>query len=445
MFEKILNLQVPENIEENVAFDLFNLRQVMKSESLMSFFMNNFKNVEYTSENILKMIKYCKYIGNNENIFDFICENIDTINHNGLIDSIIEAGLDFAEKLMICFKNRNKSSNNIIFSLVKQNPIFIDLISYLDDEYVEIRDAIDSLNNSSTTDGQVSIVSILKTVMDKSKERANKIKESEDVIAKLNQKIITINDELIELKKENSKLNQDVLNQNDELARLRRDNISLKDEIDKLKEENSSKLEKINSLTSENANNKDFIQKIGEFLPKIKKINNMDLDQSKFQDVYNLIKEASDQRDLATIFYFHNITHTIALPKILYNVSLTSAFRGDIQLTKDFIECGANKFDICNHGKSIIHLFAKNGNVDALKYFMQYGYDINLKDITGNTPLHLAVMNCNIDICEYLCNQPSIDVNIRNNSNETPLDIANRNGYETIKGFLIKARASNET
>ncbi|EAX87279.1 hypothetical protein TVAG_347100 [Trichomonas vaginalis G3] len=318
-------------------------------------------------------------------------------------------------------------------------------MSYLDDEYVEIRDAIDSLNNSSTTDGQVSIVSILKTVMDKSKERANKIKESEDVIAKLNQKIITINDELIELKKENSKLNQDVLNQNDELARLRRDNISLKDEIDKLKEENSSKLEKINSLTSENANNKDFIQKIGEFLPKIKKINNMDLDQSKFQGVYNLIKEASDQRDLATIFYFHNITHTIALPKILYNVFLTSAFRGDIQLTKDFIECGANKFDTCNHGKSIIHLFAKNGNVDALKYFMQYGYDINLKDITGNTPLHLAVMNCNIDICEYLCNQPSIDVNIRNNSNETPLDIANRNGYETIKGFLIKARASNET
>ena len=173
-------------------------------------------------------------------------------------------------------------------------------------------------------------------------------------------------------------------------------------------------------------------------MPKIKKINSMNLDESKFHDVYNTIKEASDQRDLATILYYQEITKKIAGPKIKYDVFLSSASRGNIQLTKEFVECGANKFAVTSEGETLIHIFTRNQNLEAVKYFMKYDYDINKKDKNGNTPLHLAVLNADFNTCEYLCNLSDIKGYIRNKYNETPRDIAKRKGYNNIESILSK-------
>ncbi|EAY18466.1 hypothetical protein TVAG_083190 [Trichomonas vaginalis G3] len=184
--------------------------------------------------------------------------------------------------------------------------------------------------------------------------------------------------------------------------------------------------------------NQNLIDLIGRHLPKIIEINNMALDESKFDDVYNLIKEASDQRDLATILYYHSELSSTLQPKMgNHSIYLTSACRGNIQLTKDFVECGANiyQWDICED--TLIHIFAENGYCDALKYFMKYEHDINKQDKDGNTPLHLAILNEEYEICKYLCNYSGINKKIKNNEKETPLDIARRLNLNDIKKMLI--------
>ncbi|EAY21730.1 hypothetical protein TVAG_237560 [Trichomonas vaginalis G3] len=232
VLEKIFRLQIPENVEDNIACDLLNLGEVMKSESLMSFFMKKFQNDEYNSENILINVKYCKQIGYSEKIFDFICENIDSINHDELINSIVEAGLDFAEKLLIHFKNRNKNSNDIIFSLINKNAIFIDTISYLNDEYIEIRDAKDSLKDLS---GRSSIIAIFKTILDQRKEKENRIQEFEQKNISLDNELSKLKEEIENIKQENSDMQNELTTLRIEIGRIKQDNSNKDNELAKLK------------------------------------------------------------------------------------------------------------------------------------------------------------------------------------------------------------------
>ncbi|EAY17528.1 hypothetical protein TVAG_453560 [Trichomonas vaginalis G3] len=239
VLEKIFKLQIPENVEDNIACDLLNLGKVMESESLMSFFMKKFQNGEYNSENILINVKYSKQIGYSEKIFDFICENIDSINHDELISSIVEAGLDFAEQLLMHFKKRNKNSNDIIFSLININSVFIDTISYLNDEYIEIRDANDLLKSSSE---QSSIISFFKTLIDNRKEKENKIQALDNELTELRQanknlsldnsnmknELTALHREIEELRKEESIKGDELLKSIDEIRKLRLNN-SIKD------------------------------------------------------------------------------------------------------------------------------------------------------------------------------------------------------------------------
>ena len=100
---------------------------------------------------------------------------------------------------MIHFKNNNKNPNEIIFSLVNKSPAFIDIISYLSDKYKEIRDTIDSIKVLSSNNSHSTILSVFKTILDKSKEKDNKIKELESELDTRNKDITALNDELTKL------------------------------------------------------------------------------------------------------------------------------------------------------------------------------------------------------------------------------------------------------
>ncbi|EAY21611.1 hypothetical protein TVAG_013760 [Trichomonas vaginalis G3] len=464
VLDKILKLQIPEDINENVAIDFFKLGEVLQSDYLISLFTKRFKNDEYTKENIFIMIKYCKYIGYNNKILDFICENIDSINHNDLIDSIVEIGLDFAEQLIIHFNKNNKNPNDIIFSLANKCSAFIELVSYLSDEYIEIRNANQFFKAISTTNGQSSIVSIFKSLIDKTNEKDIRIVEVNQMNKSINSKneelrrendslrqdnskqyneILKLKNENEKLKKDSSKLNEDIIKLNDEVTRLKRENLSRKDEIDQLTRQNKTKSSEIISLRSENSDRNDIIKKIGENLPKIKKINNMKLDKPAFQEVYRIIKEASDEGDLATIYYYYyKFKKQVVEPKMAnLCVYITSAIRGHIELTKTFIEFGANKFATDGiTGRTFIHFFAATGNIDAIKYFMQYNYDLDKPDNDGNTPLHLAVINNYYNIVEYFCHHQNIRYFyihlLVNNDGENSIDIARRKGFDRIRELL---------
>ena len=75
---------------------------------------------------------------------------------------------------------------------------------------------------------------------------------------------------------------------------------------------------------------------------------------------------------------------------------------------------------------SLIHpmVWVKKGYLDA-------------RNESGNTPLHEAARDGRLEICEFLIKHDA-DVNAKNTNGETPLDIATKKGYDAICERLKK-------
>ncbi|OQS07178.1 myosin [Thraustotheca clavata] len=95
----------------------------------------------------------------------------------------------------------------------------------------------------------------------------------------------------------------------------------------------------------------------------------------------------------------------------------------DIAQRKEFVNCQNN------HHESPLHLAVQNSEdegFEAVKtsvWLIENEADINAKDTLGNTPLHYAVMECRDDLVESLLKKGALTT-IRNNNNETPIDLA---------------------
>lgn len=75
------------------------------------------------------------------------------------------------------------------------------------------------------------------------------------------------------------------------------------------------------------------------------------------------------------------------------------------------------------------------------RYFIENGADINIQEEwNGYTPLHLAVLDHNLDMVNLLI-ENGASVNVVNNSNETPLYKAIEFGYFRIAKILIENKA----
>ena len=68
------------------------------------------------------------------------------------------------------------------------------------------------------------------------------------------------------------------------------------------------------------------------------------------------------------------------------------------------------------------------GRLDNMKTLIQYGADINARDINGETLLHLASRYTEQEIVEFLLKSNQISVNATNNTQATPLMFACFNG-----------------
>ncbi|XP_072377522.1 uncharacterized protein [Diabrotica undecimpunctata] len=74
---------------------------------------------------------------------------------------------------------------------------------------------------------------------------------------------------------------------------------------------------------------------------------------------------------------------------------------------------------------------------DKVKSLVRRGKSVNINDSSGNTPLHIAVLKDKFSFCSsievlvFLLDQPSIEINNRNFSGETPLFLAVK--FEKVK------------
>lgn len=94
------------------------------------------------------------------------------------------------------------------------------------------------------------------------------------------------------------------------------------------------------------------------------------------------------------------------------------------------------------HCKNSLHLAARLGKLEAVKDLLGKGANVNAKNDTGETPLHIAATyNHTKEVVEALLGKKETNVNAQDNSKKTPLHLAAQNNNEEIVVALIKAGA----
>lgn len=88
-------------------------------------------------------------------------------------------------------------------------------------------------------------------------------------------------------------------------------------------------------------------------------------------------------------------------------------------------------------GRTPLHEAAENGERHVVRYRVDHKASVNVYDINGDTPLHLALANGHSEVCEILVADGKAVVNAKNRHGQTPLSIAAKKGYQTIVKNLL--------
>ena len=104
-----------------------------------------------------------------------------------------------------------------------------------------------------------------------------------------------------------------------------------------------------------------------------------------------------------------------------------------------------------NNGISPMMESINKGYVYIMNMFIKYGGDVNIINPNdGNTALHYAILNENQDALFILLSKGNCDLSIKNNNNETAIDLAkkmnkesNKEIYELINKFVNSGKPDN--
>ncbi|XP_046377652.2 uncharacterized protein LOC124149867 [Haliotis rufescens] len=90
----------------------------------------------------------------------------------------------------------------------------------------------------------------------------------------------------------------------------------------------------------------------------------------------------------------------------------------------------------------LILVAAQYSNVDVIGFLLKQGWNVNLCDKDGNTPLHAAVQSVNYENAEYLLKKGA-DVECINRNGLTPLQITVQNTFPKFSINIIRLLLSN--
>lgn len=75
-------------------------------------------------------------------------------------------------------------------------------------------------------------------------------------------------------------------------------------------------------------------------------------------------------------------------------------------------------------GNSALHKAIQNGNLELTEKLINKGVNLNLKNNQGHTPLHLAVLAGNVDMVNLLLSQEGLELELTDNNEKMALDYA---------------------
>lgn len=166
-----------------------------------------------------------------------------------------------------------------------------------------------------------------------------------------------------------------------------------------------------------------------------------------FEDELNVINMPNNNEKLQRILRMledYNECQFTILIELGLDVNITNQYTGNTLLhitlaNKDLYEdvfdklLQINEIDLNQRnkeGKTALHFAIEQKDYYAVNALVEKGADIcSLHTNTGNTLLHVAAATDNNQIFDFLLDQQKIDINAKNNKNETALFIAFANGY----------------
>ncbi|KAK1517804.1 uncharacterized protein CCOS01_12061 [Colletotrichum costaricense] len=86
----------------------------------------------------------------------------------------------------------------------------------------------------------------------------------------------------------------------------------------------------------------------------------------------------------------------------------------------------------------VVHQASANGRSDILRVLLKAGFDVNLRDYSGETALHCAAAFGHNDVVEILLQQKGVMLDVRDDKRRTPLHCAAGNGNLEIIRLLLQ-------
>lgn len=115
---------------------------------------------------------------------------------------------------------------------------------------------------------------------------------------------------------------------------------------------------------------------------------------------------------------------------------ITACQNGSSHLAGYLLGCGVNR-DICDdNGDTALHWAAYKGYPDLMRLLIYSGFDPKQKDNYGCTPLHLACLNGNSLAVEDLCEKDKVEIEDKDYTGRTPIQVAKAQGHKDIENYL---------
>jgi ankyrin repeat protein len=100
------------------------------------------------------------------------------------------------------------------------------------------------------------------------------------------------------------------------------------------------------------------------------------------------------------------------------------------------IEAGTNP-NLLEDSKHLLHVAAKGGRLEIVKFLIGKGFDINATNPEKWTALHLASKHCHLETVKCLV-EHNADINCKDRAERTPLYLSAGEGHLDIVQFLIE-------
>ena len=116
-----------------------------------------------------------------------------------------------------------------------------------------------------------------------------------------------------------------------------------------------------------------------------------------------------------------------------------------IDLVKELLRIGANKYTVDGDGENMLHIASGIGSLQLVKLFISHGIGINSLSNAGDTPLHLCIMyKKNIDVVKELL-EYGANFRMKNFFGKSPLGIMIKYGDVESIDVILKRRLSSDS